>query len=127
MALLRDLNEADGENAAEGSDSAVEWIIQHIGENLSDYSLGVGSLSDEVHMSISALSRSFKQKTGVNLLDYINQQRINEVSRLLKETNKTLNEIAADVGYVNISTLNRNFKKYMGTTPGKYRQMVQRA
>ena len=127
MALLRDLNEADGENTAEGSDSAVEWIIQHIDENLSDYSLGVGTLSDEVHMSISALSRSFKQKTGVNLLDYINQQRINEVSRLLKETNKTLNEIVANVGYVNISTLNRNFKKYMGTTPGKYRQMVQRA
>ena len=56
--------------------------------------------------------------------DYLNFIRINHASELLLETDKSVLTIALEVGYKTEKTLNRNFFKLRGTTPGKFRTNV---
>ena len=70
------------------------------------------------------LSRKFKEETGLNLFEYINRIRIERACRLLKQTRKTVLEIAYQVGYNNISFFNRYFRKTLGMSPGEYRKSI---
>ena len=68
------------------------------------------------------LSSFFKEHTGKNVLDHINELRVTMVKNLLIETSLNLTDIAENVGYTNSAVLIRSFKKYVGVTPGQYRK-----
>ena len=54
--------------------------------------------------------------------DYVNVARIHEAGRLLLKSHATMEEIAYRVGYGNVSTFNRNFKKMLGMTPYQWKR-----
>lgn len=60
---------------------------------------------------------------NIGMLEYINKQRINLASELLLKTNYSVNTISDKVGYLNVNSFIRVFKKIMGTTPSKYRSV----
>ena len=66
-----------------------------------------------------------KQETGKSLLDLINNARIEKAKVLLRETSMYIKEIAEDVGYNNVQSLTRFFKKYEGITPGEFREIKE--
>ena len=59
---------------------------------------------------------------GATPLNYITQWRVLQAKELLKESNKSVGEIAVDVGYQSEAAFNRIFKKKVAQTPLKYRQ-----
>jgi AraC-like DNA-binding protein len=59
----------------------------------------------------------FHDKTGETIVTFINNFRINEAKRLLRETDLNINEIALRLGYNNNQSFNRFFKKYEGSLP----------
>ena len=123
VSILSDLDSRTGKQ--ENSRNRVVTIVRsYVDENYMDTNLSVSDLSDRVGMNISSLSRTFKREMGYNLLDYINKTRIEAVMRLLIETDDTLESIAEHTGYMNVNTLIRNFKRYVGVTPGKYKQSL---
>ncbi|WP_166242232.1 AraC family transcriptional regulator [Paenibacillus turpanensis] len=71
------------------------------------------------------LSRSFKQVSGKNFIDYITDLRMNKAKELLRDSQQKINEIAEQVGYQH-SYFNRLFKRYEGLTPSQYRETVRR-
>jgi len=58
---------------------------------------------------------------GTSPYEYLINFRINKSKTLLKETSLTVNEISVMVGYNEVTNFIRDFKKYLGTTPLKYR------
>ncbi len=54
--------------------------------------------------------------------DHVNVVRIQEASRLLLKSHATMGEIAYRVGYGNVSTFNRNFKRMLGMTPYQWKK-----
>ena len=123
VSILSDIDSRTGKQ--ENSRNRVVTIVRsYVDENYMDTNLSVSDLSDRVGMNISSLSRTFKREMGYNLLDYINKTRIEAVMRLLIETDDTLESIAEHTGYMNVNTLIRNFKRYVGVTPGKYKQSL---
>ena len=60
--------------------------------------------------------------TGDTPMNYITQWRILQAKELLKETQKTVGEIASDVGYQSEAAFNRVLKKRVNQTPLKYRK-----
>jgi len=54
-------------------------------------------------------------------MDYLIQIRVEKSIELLRENNKKINEIAREVGYMNAHSFIRIFKKYVGKTPGEFR------
>lgn len=71
------------------------------------------------------LKRRFKAATGVSIIAYCQNLRIEAAKRQLEETGTPVDEIAADVGYENPAFFRRLFKRLTGMTPAAYRRMFQ--
>jgi len=69
------------------------------------------------------LKRRFKSATGVSLIEYVQNLRIEEGKRLLETGLLPVEEISAEVGYSDASFFRRLFKRQVGLTPGAYRRM----
>ena len=87
----------------------------------SDPELNVNRVAAEFGRNPSYLSRSFLRATGTSVLDYIHRYRIQE-AKILIGRGETIAEAAHAVGYSNVLTMSRAFKKYEGTTPGKLKK-----
>jgi YesN/AraC family two-component response regulator len=78
-------------------------------------------MSDELNISTFNVSRLFKKQLGINFKDYLNRHRINEAKSMLNGgKNIKIAKISAAVGYINVETFNRVFKRYEGMSPGEY-------
>ncbi len=97
-----------------------EYIANHYNKGIT-----LSLTAEEFNVSESYLSRTFKQKTGENFLTYLNKYRINMAKKIMLE-NRTLNiaEISNRVGFENVQTFIRVFKKSEGgITPGMYKEL----
>lgn len=99
----------------------ITTIEKYIESNYMDPSMGLNKISDEFQISESYFSHMFKEKTGVNFSTYLENIRMHEAARLIKETNISLNELYISVGYNNANTFRRAFKKTYGVTPSNMR------
>jgi transcriptional regulator GlxA family with amidase domain len=71
------------------------------------------------------LKRRFKAATGVTIIDYVQNLRIEEAKRRLESTDEAADEIGFAVGYEDASFFRRLFKRRTGVTPGRYRRLFQ--
>ena len=55
-------------------------------------------------------------------MEYVNKVRIREACRLMLDTNASLEEIAVKTGFVSMSTFNRNFGRFLNTSPHAWRK-----
>jgi len=100
----------------------VEKITEYVNERYSE-DLCLDQIADDLMVSMKYVSRIFKQKTGVNLTDYIYDVRVDKAKELLKTTNLKINEISSKVGIESRTTFLRVFKKRTGVTPNEYRNL----
>ncbi|WP_213525402.1 helix-turn-helix domain-containing protein [Paenibacillus sp. J31TS4] len=96
------------------------YIRDHIGDN----GLGLTAIAEHFQLAPQYVSSFFKKQNGVNLTDYIVEQRVEEAKRYLADPSLTLLQVARNVGYATDIGFIRVFKKMVGMTPGKYREMV---
>lgn len=82
-------------------------------------------LADAVQLSVSYVSKLFKEIEGVSLSDYCLERRMKEAVRLLDETDVLVKEIASLVGFTNENYFFTVFKKNYGVTPNEYRKEVR--
>ena len=77
--------------------------------------------ADQLHFSANYFGDLIKKETGKSAIEYIHLTVINRVKDLLASTNKTVSEIAYEVGFQYPHHLSRMFKKVVGCTPNEYR------
>lgn len=94
----------------------MDYIVYHYKSKLS-----IQNIADVACMHKVSVGRFFKQITGFTLVEYINLVRIGKVCEQLNETSKSINVIAMECGFDNLSNFNRCFKKMKGITPQQYR------
>jgi YesN/AraC family two-component response regulator len=85
--------------------------------------MNITDVADYLDISYSYLSKIFRTIKGITLTDHLNKVRIEKSKEYLEKTFLTLNEIAEKVGYNNVQSYQRFFKKYMNITPGDYRRL----
>ncbi len=91
---------------------AVDIIRQRYAEKLS-----LKTIADEVGISPSYLSRKFKEETGINYLDFLNQYRIQQGIDLLTKGGYKVYEVSAMTGFNDYKHFSEVFKKYIGVSP----------
>ena len=79
-------------------------------------------MAEEFHLSRPYLSKYIKDKTGETFQDVVRIERLKRAKTLLKDTAKSIENIALEVGYENVEHFNRMFKKTYGVTPIQYRK-----
>jgi len=99
----------------------ISTIEKYIHDNYTDPSMGLNKISDKFQISESYFSHLFKERKGVNFSTYLENMRMSEASRLIHETDISLNELYLCVGYNNANTFRRAFKKVYGITPSAMR------
>lgn len=100
-------------------------VYQYMITHFHDPALSLSMLSAEFGMSMSTLSREFQKNLGKGFLETLHQMRIEEARAEIENTELSLNQIAEAVGYTNVLTMTRAFKKYYGQTPGSFRKMPE--
>jgi AraC-like DNA-binding protein len=83
----------------------------------------VEKIAAHFHKTKDYLSLYFKKQTGENLKDFIINYKLELIKTRLSYSNRTISEIAAELGFTDESHLNKTFKKKFGVTASKYRAM----
>ncbi|MGG6309322.1 helix-turn-helix domain-containing protein [Paenibacillus macerans] len=106
----------------QGRTASREELLAALEEKGMDPNCSLQLMADHFGMSTSNFSHHFKKTIGQNFKETLDQLRIQQSTRLLRENEETLESIAAQCGFTNPSSFIRAFKKIVGTTPGQYRQ-----
>ncbi|WP_281888803.1 helix-turn-helix domain-containing protein [Paenibacillus sp. YYML68] len=97
----------------------LERIDLSIGDDLT-----LSSLAASANVSAAHLSRSFKQHTGLTVSEYVSTKRMLYAAELLHQTELSLHEIASCCGIHSMTHFHRSFKKTLGQTPARYKQLA---
>ena len=81
----------------------------------------VEELAKACHMSETHFRRLFEGCMNMSPVDYINLVRIQKACDLMKKTNDSMDIVAQKVGFATTSTFNRNFKKFLNTSPYQWK------
>lgn len=71
------------------------------------------------------LTKKFALETGMKFFAYVNQERIKASMELLRDTNSSVQDIAASLQYETASYFNVNFKRETGMSPAAYRKAIK--
>ena len=129
LALLKAETEQNIENAKEELRAAVAENVEAHKEMVSARREALEEavaarreeLAEAVHLNPDYMARLFKKETGMNLKDYIIQQKMQEAQSLLCTTNLPISLIAAKVGYTNFGHFSTSYKKFYHKTPQEER------
>ncbi len=103
-----------------------ERIVEIISFIQNDYkNVTLESLSEAFHLSRPYLSKYIREKAGMTFQEVVKKERMKKARSLLRQTEQTVEAIAAEVGYENAEHFNRLFKKTYGMTPVQYRKQGQ--
>ncbi|MBM1107906.1 helix-turn-helix domain-containing protein [Aurantibacter crassamenti] len=99
------------------TDNLHTLVLNHI----ADENFGAGQLATLLDLSTSQTLRKVKAATGKSVNQYINEVKLAEAAKLIKETDFTSAEISYKVGFSSPSYFNKTFRKHYGITPGGYK------
>lgn len=100
---------------------AISYIMQNYGRE----SLSIREIANEVGLSPTHFSRTFKTETGQTVWDYLTDIRIQKACRILTETDAKIYEIAEMTGYSSPQYFSQVFLKQKGMKPLDYRRKEQ--
>ncbi|GGD72352.1 DNA-binding response regulator [Paenibacillus nasutitermitis] len=84
-------------------------------------SINLVSISEHVHMNPAYFSVMFKKKSGIGVIEFLTEVRMEKAKKLLVETELKTYQIAELVGYNDPAYFSNIFKRQCGITPHEYR------
>ncbi len=83
----------------------------------------VAFCADELHLSANYFGDLIKKETGASAQEYIQTKLIDVAKERIFDMDKSINEVAYDLGFKYPQHFNRLFKKKLGMTPNEYRSL----
>ena len=93
-----------------------------IRRNLSDSSFSVERIGEEIGLSRVQLYRKVKALTGQTPVELLRRARLEKGRQLIEKTDRSIAEIAYEVGFTSPSYFNKCFREEFGTSPGAMRE-----
>ena len=101
--------------------SAVERAFAYIRSHYTEQ-LTLDNIANYANQNKTALCRSFRRTTGQSIFQYISRLRIERACELIRGTDRSITNIAYEVGYNTFSHFVNQFRTTMHTTPTAYRK-----
>ncbi|KKI90225.1 hypothetical protein WQ54_19775 [Bacillus sp. SA1-12] len=117
--LFEELLENIQEQTKKTDLSVADQLMNFIHENF-QRDLSLSDLAEHFNLTSSYVSRVFKEQTGENFKEYLNLYRVEKAKEILSAQDVKINQVASMVGFNNVNTFIRTFKKYVGLSPGQY-------
>jgi AraC-like DNA-binding protein len=100
--------------------SRLRKILGYLESN-SDHPTRLIDLARVSCMSPTSLSRMFRTKTGITLQRFLSAYKISKAHEMIVTSDASVTEIASALGFANLSTFERTFRRITGQAPSKYR------
>ncbi|MDD5688270.1 MAG: AraC family transcriptional regulator [Elusimicrobia bacterium] len=114
-------NEKNVIGSVEKHNPIIDEILDYIDKHLKEH-ITLSNVSEHVGYSPNYVSHLFNKFTGLGLNEFIDNKRVLEAKRILEtDHSKKIISVAFEVGFINLSTFNLNFKRLTGTAPSLYR------
>ena len=99
----------------------VQLCCDYIQTHFFEYDLSVQNISEKLSVSTVFLNQKMKQEVGMNVLEYIIFIKMSNATHLLLNTDFSVKKIVEFIGYSDVSSFGRKFKKMYGCSPAEYR------
>ena len=99
-----------------------ERAMHYLNENYGDQDLNVNKLASHLFISPSYMNLIFKKQSGTTFLKTLTSIRLEKAKLMLLDSNNKIADVAAKVGYPDISYFSYFFKKKTGTSPREYKK-----
>ncbi|MDD4368049.1 MAG: AraC family transcriptional regulator [Oscillospiraceae bacterium] len=93
-----------------------QYLVNHYNQNIS-----LTYLADLFHVNPCYISQMFRKNLDCTLVEFLNQQRIDQAALLLRTSGSKIAQIAEDVGFNDYFYFSRVFRKIMHCSPSEYR------
>lgn len=93
------------------------WVAEHY-----DTHCPVAAMMQMSGLSERSFKRRFQKATGMTPIQYVHTLRLEEAKQLLESKDTSIEAIAGEVGYEDMSFFSRLFRREVGLTPGQYRR-----
>ena len=107
------------------SDTILKDFTELLGQHILTET-SVGFYAEQLCISKKYLSLIVKQKTRVNISTIISVIRTETASRMLRDPDMTIQQIASAMSFSDQSSFGKFFKKHTGLSPLKYRQNLRK-
>ncbi|MGY4534934.1 transcriptional regulator GlxA family with amidase domain [Pseudomonas sp. TE3786] len=98
----------------------LHWMHQHYAE-----ALDLQRLAQQANCSPRTLLRRFRAGTGITPNEYLQRLRISAAQAALRQPSRSLEQVAAQVGFADRAAFAKLFKQLCGETPGAFRQRLR--
>ncbi|MBR1669270.1 MAG: helix-turn-helix transcriptional regulator [Butyrivibrio sp.] len=96
---------------------AIEFVDRNYSENVKIAELALSCSMSETHFR-----RVFEDVINMSPIDYLNLVRIQNACRIMNTTEHSMEVVASECGFTNFSTFNRNFRKFLNTSPYQWKK-----
>lgn len=109
------------EPAVKGSNMAqIAAALDFINKNYA-VQFRAADLAEICNMSETHFRRVFEEYINMSPMDYVNLIRVQKACDLMKKSNDSMDLVASKCGFATTSTFNRNFKKFLNTSPYQWK------
>ncbi len=103
-------------------EETVSAIVDYIQKNYT-LQISLRDIANVLGYDYNYMSRCFKSIFGMTFTDFINIYRLEAAIRLLRETEKSITEVAFESGFQSVRSFHSFFRKAMDISPAKYRRL----
>ena len=96
---------------------ALEYVDRDYAE-----SIRVADMASKCNMSETHFRRVFEDAINMSPMDYLNLVRIQKACMIMNKTDHSMEVVAAECGFSTFSTFNRNFRKFLNTSPYQWKK-----
>lgn len=119
--LLKRLQRELSERRSYAEYNSIQTAMQFISENYYK-DITLEDVSDKVGFSSTYFSQLFKAKTGKNFVKFRSDLRMIKAMELMVRPDKSVTEVAYEVGFNNLTYFIRAFKEHTGLTPTEFKK-----
>jgi len=109
-----------GNTRQQKENPTIEKVCKYIDENI-EKDLSLEALAAVANVSTFYLSKIFKEEKSETVINFVTNKRLEKSRQLLEETNYSIKEITAFVGYNDQNYFSRLFKNKFGVSPSEFR------
>ena len=100
-------------------------VMSIVNKNISNSEFNISLMVDEVGMSRTQLHRKLKELTGFSAARFLQNIRMQQAMKLLKEKRVNVSQIAYSVGFSSQTHFSTTFKQYYGVSPTEYIKQIE--
>ena len=105
-------------------DPTLQRVMTFIEEHMADSDIGVGDMAAAAATSRSGLQRKLKHTMGITPQDLLREARIKHACQLLRQTDKSIADVAYASGFTDPKYFSRCFKQSTGQSPTEYKNAL---